>query len=141
MTIDRTRLIKLLRMTESDMDAEVLLAIRKSNELLRANDASWDDVIAPTAPPPDDRPRRMERTARPGYERSDRIRDSIRREFPITLVFFPVWLAAELVAILLPDAYWNKQGPEIVVAFWSLCGLGILCWLGVGAYLLSTMGE
>lgn len=139
MTIDRTRLVKLLRMTESDVDAEVLLAIRKSNEILRANDASWDDVIAPAVSTADERPRGVRRTAGPGYERSDRIRDFIRREFPITLVFFPVWLAAELMAILFPDAYWNKRGPEIVVAFWSLCGLGVLCWLGMGAYLLSAM--
>ena len=40
MTIDRERLIRLLRMTESDRDAEALIAIRKSNAMLKANGAS-----------------------------------------------------------------------------------------------------
>ena len=44
-TIDKERLIRLLRMTESDRDAEALIAIRKSNELLRAHRKSWSDVI------------------------------------------------------------------------------------------------
>ena len=45
MTIDRERLIRLLRMTESDRDAEALIAIRKTNAMLKANGASWSDVI------------------------------------------------------------------------------------------------
>ena len=50
-TIDKARLIKLLSRTESEWDAEVLLAIRKSNELLRASNATWADIIEPSDGP------------------------------------------------------------------------------------------
>jgi hypothetical protein len=152
-TIDKARLIKLLSRTESEWDAEVLLAIRKSNELLRASNATWADIIEPSdgpaagvSPEPEwnfqasRTPPRRSADAQPGYERSERIRDVIRREFPMTLVFFPVWIAAELVAVLFPGSYWNKQAQETVVAFWSLCGLGVVSWFGMGAYLLSLAG-
>jgi hypothetical protein len=43
--IDRERLVRLLRMTESDQDAEALIAIRKSNDLLRAHKTSWARTI------------------------------------------------------------------------------------------------
>jgi hypothetical protein len=142
-TIDRERLIRLLRMTESDRDAEALIAIRKSNAMLRAHGMSWSDVI--------DLPARAEsREARPtdwshmslaGYERSDGIRRSIRREFPITLAFFPLWIAAELMAIFYPNTYWNRNGRRVVAAFWSLCWLGLLSWLGAGTWLLFTIGT
>ena len=142
-TIDRERLIRLLRMTESDRDAEALIAIRKSNEMLRANGMSWSDVIDLPAPvqsyeayPTDWSP-----VSRAGYERSDGIRRSVRREFPITLAFFPLWIAAELMAIFYPNTYWNKNGKRVIVAFWSLCWLGLLSWLGAGTWLLFTMGT
>ena len=142
MTIDRERLIRLLRMTESDRDAEALIAIRKTNAMLKANGASWSDVI--------DLPERAESQAAPtdwsyvslaGYERSDGIRRSVRREFPITLAFFPLWIAAELLAIFYPNTYWNENGKRVVVAFWSLCWLGLLSWLGAGTRLLFTIGT
>jgi len=142
-TIDRERLIRLLRMTESDRDAEALIAIRKANEMLRTNCMGWSDVI--------DLPARAEvrqthaidwsPVSRAGYERSDGIRRSIRREFPITLAFFPLWIAAELMAIFYPNTYWNKNGKRVVVAFWSLCWLGLLSWLGAGTWLLFTISS
>jgi hypothetical protein len=141
-TIDRERLIRLLRMTESDRDAEALIAIRKSNEMLRAKGMCWSDVIdpPPAAPYPaystDWSP-----VSRAGYERSDRIRRSIRQEFPITLAFFPLWIAAELMAIFYPNTYWNRNGKRVVATFWSLCWLGLLSWLGAGTWLLFGIGT
>lgn len=135
-TIDKERLIRLLRMTESDRDAEALVAIRKSNELLRAHRKSWSDVIDLPEPAVQDPPR-----PGPAEWRSDRIRQAVRREFPITLAFFPLWIAAELMVILYPNTYWNKNGRSVVAVFWSLCGLGLLSWLGAAAYLLSIAGN
>ena len=145
MTIGKERLIRLLRMTESDRDAEALIAIRKANQLLRAHGKGWSDVIDLSSLDLQE-PHRLHSTDwsyayRMGFERSDRIRGAIRREFPITLAFFPLWIAAELMAILYPNTYWNKNGKPVVAAFWSLCGLGLLSWLGAGAYLLSIAGT
>jgi hypothetical protein len=141
-TIDRERLIRLLRMTESDRDAEALIAIRKSNAMLRKNGMSWSDVI--DLPQPAEAPfvsTEWSEMSLAGYERSDGIRRSIRREFPITLAFFPLWIAAELMAVFYPNTYWNKNGKRVIVAFWSLCWLGLLSWLGAGTWLLFTIGT
>jgi hypothetical protein len=141
-TIDRERLIRLLRMTESDRDAEALTAIRKTNAMLKASGASWSDVIdlpapaEPQAASPD-----WSYASLAGYERSDGIRRSVRREFPIMLAFFPLWIAAELMAIFYPNTYWNRNGRRVVVAFWSLCWLGLLSWLGAGTWLLFMIGT
>jgi len=140
--IDRERLIRLLRMTESDRDAEALIAIRKSNQMLKQNGMSWSDVI--DLPPPSEAPfvsSDWSEVSLAGYERSDGIRRSIRREFPITLAFFLLWIAAELLAIFYPNTYWNKNGKRVIVAFWSLCWLGLLSWLGAGPWLLFTIGT
>ena len=141
-TIDRERLIRLLRMTESDRDAEALIAIRKTKAMLRKNGMSWADVI--DLPQPAEAPfvsTDWSEISLAGYERSDGIRRSIRREFPITLAFFPLWIAAELMAIFYPNTYWNKNGKRVIVAFWSLCWLGLLSWLGAGTWLLFTIGT
>ena len=141
-TIDRERLIRLLRMTESDRDAEALIAIRQTNAMLKKNGMSWSDVI--DLPPPSEAPfvsSDWSEVSLAGYERSDGIRRSIRREFPITLAFFPLWIAAELMAIFYPNTYWNKNGKRVTVAFWSLCWLGLLSWLGAGTWLLFTIGT
>ena len=146
MTIDKERLIRLLRMTESDRDAEALIAIRKSNQMLRAHNKSWSDVIDLGAPPAAPEPAVVRSTewssvSREGYERSDKIRGSIRKEFPISLAFFPLWIAAEMMAIIWPNTYWNKNGKRIVTAFWSLCWLGVLSWVGAGTYLLFMISN
>jgi hypothetical protein len=141
-TIDRERLIRLLRMTESDRDAEALIAIRKANAMLRQLGMGWSDVI--DLPPPAEAPfvsNDWSDVSLAGYERSDGIRRSVRREFPITLAFFPLWIAAELMAIFYPNTYWNKNGKRVIVAFWSLCWLGLLSWLGAGTWLLFTIGT
>ena len=142
MTIDRERLIRLLRMTESDRDAEALIAIRKTNAMLKANGASWSDVIdLPTPAAPRAASTDWSYASLAGYERSDGIRRSVRREFPIMLAFFPLWIAAELMAIFYPNIYWNKNGKRVVVAFWSLCWLGLVSWLGAGTWLLFMIGT
>ena len=142
MTIDRERLIRLLRMTESDRDAEALIAIRKTNAMLKANGASWSDVIdLPTPAAPRAASTDWSYASLAGYERSDGIRRSVRREFPIMLAFFPLWIAAELMSIFYPNTYWNRNGKRVVVAFWSLCWLGLLSWLGAGTWLLFTIGT
>jgi hypothetical protein len=141
-TIDRERLIRLLRMTESDRDAEALIAIRKTNAMLKANGASWSDVIdLPTPAAPRAVSTDWSYASLAGYERSDGIRRSVRREFPIMLAFFPLWIAAELMAIFYPNTYWNRNGRRVVVAFWSLCWLGLLSWLGAGTWLLFMIGT
>jgi hypothetical protein len=141
-TIDRERLIRLLRMTESDRDAEALIAIRKTNAMLKANGASWSDVIdLPTPAAPRAASTDWSYASLAGYERSDGIRRSVRREFPIMLAFFPLWIAAELMAIFYPNTYWNKNGKRVVVAFWSLCWLGLVSWLGAGTWLLFMIGT
>ena len=49
--LDRDRLVKFLNLTDSQHDAEVLLAIRKSNELLRHSGVKWMDVVESTTQP------------------------------------------------------------------------------------------
>ena len=49
--LDRDRLVKFLNLTDSQHDAEVLLAIRKSNELLRYSGVKWMDVVESTTQP------------------------------------------------------------------------------------------
>lgn len=152
MSLDRERLLRLLRMTESDQDAEVLTAIRKSNALLRANGRTWSDVIGRPGEPGyeffEPGPQAPEVPAvnadwslepRPGYEPSAHIRDAIRREFPISLVVFPLWLVAELMALLLPRVHWNKNGPRVSILFWGLCWTGLVAWIGAGGLLLLAL--
>ena len=147
--LDRERLIRLLGMTDSDQDAEALVAIRKSNEMLRAHGKSWADVLGGASPVDTFEPFEPEvlpainddwsLEPRPGYEPSARIRDALRREFPITLVFFPLWLAAELMAVMFPKVHWNKNGPRISVVFWGLCWSGLVSWVGAGSLLLMAL--
>jgi hypothetical protein len=135
-------------MTDSDQDAEALVAIRKSNEMLRAHGKSWADVIGgasaiepyqPYRPEPPGPNEDWSLEPRPGFESSARIRDTIRSEFPITLVFFPLWLAAELMAVLLPKVHWNKNGPRVSIVFWGLCWSGLVSWVGAGSVLLMAL--
>jgi|HubBroStandDraft_6_1064221.scaffolds.fasta_scaffold240194_1 hypothetical protein len=43
--VDRSRLVKLLNMTDSQHDAEALSAIRRSNDLLRRSNTSWAELL------------------------------------------------------------------------------------------------
>src|SRR5713101_6237128 len=43
--VDRSRLVKLLNITESQHDAEALAAIRRSNDLLRRSKTSWVELL------------------------------------------------------------------------------------------------
>jgi hypothetical protein len=70
--LDRERLIKLLNMTESQYDAEALIAIRRSNALLRKSKTSWAELLAqphqpakaspPSSPSPETGPERKPNT-------------------------------------------------------------------------------
>ena len=148
MDLDRERLIRLLGMTDSDQDAEALTAVRMSNALLRAQGLTWKDVIDPSGTvqqdggDPAEEPYFNEDWSmgpRPGYEPSRRIRDALRAEFPITLAFFPLWLVAELMAVIFPNVHWNKNGPRTSPVFWTLCWLGLLAWVGAVGFLLFAL--
>lgn len=45
MTIDRSKLIKLMMMTQSSNDGEALAAVRKANALLKVSNLDWDSFI------------------------------------------------------------------------------------------------
>lgn len=47
MTLDRTKLIKLLMLTQSDQDGEALSAIRKANDLLKKSNKNWEEFLSP----------------------------------------------------------------------------------------------
>jgi hypothetical protein len=49
--LDKDRLVKFLNLTDSQHDAEALLAIRKSNELLHNDGVKWIDVVESTTQP------------------------------------------------------------------------------------------
>lgn len=50
--IDREKLVKFLRMTESDQDGEALNAIRMANRMVKAARLTWGDVLRTTATAP-----------------------------------------------------------------------------------------
>jgi len=70
---DRDRLIKLLGMTGSDADGEVVNAARLANRLLRERQETWEAALTPKpivvypthSPPPRPRPRPRGRTDTP----------------------------------------------------------------------------
>jgi hypothetical protein len=120
-TLDRALLIKLLNMTESRHDGEVLSAIRKSNDLLRRNQLSWSDLVGATSAPQPESERAPERAGRyqpdfhdlrgpvtargfRPYWRTTETRaapDSLKpqmKSVPLLLriLLFPLWLVAEL---------------------------------------------
>jgi len=49
MPIDRAKLVKVMMMTESSNDGEVLNAIRMANAMLKANKLDWEKAIAGTS--------------------------------------------------------------------------------------------
>lgn len=57
-TADRSTIAKLLGLIGSDHDAEALAAARKANELVKARNGTWPEVLGlgeapPTPPPPE----------------------------------------------------------------------------------------
>jgi hypothetical protein len=53
-TLDRNKLAKLMRMTESSHDGEALNALRLANAMLKADGKNWSDILAgPTTRAPD----------------------------------------------------------------------------------------
>ncbi|MET4156261.1 hypothetical protein [Bradyrhizobium sp. RT7b] len=51
MMIDRERLLKFLRLTESGHDGEAMAAMRMANKLIRSAGKTWEDVVAGVAAP------------------------------------------------------------------------------------------
>ncbi|MDE5446727.1 hypothetical protein FXV83_17045 [Bradyrhizobium hipponense] len=46
MIIDRERLLKILRLTESNHDGEAIAAMRMANKLIRSAGKTWEDVVS-----------------------------------------------------------------------------------------------
>jgi hypothetical protein len=137
-SVDRDRLIKLLNMTASQHDAEVLVAIRKSNALLRRNGTTWSDLLGTAAPPSFEDPAadyqiRPEEDdfrefdfahasdARGLWEarvRANAFKAEIRAvPFWLRLLFFPLWAGAEVVATaVVPERNSVMRGSGIAVA-------------------------
>jgi hypothetical protein len=151
--LDKDRLAKLLSMTSSDHDAEALAAMRKANELLRANRKSWFDVLGLNAPPAEPirasqssqssagSPSRPQTAALPpGYQLLRQYRDALRREpFLPRLLGLPFWLLIELSALLLPRAHLNTRGNFIAIIFALGMLTGIAGWIWLGYYLLFVL--
>jgi len=106
---------------------------------------SWSDVID-LVPPVDEelpsmRPADWSHVSRDGYERSDRIRGSIRKEFPISLAFFPLWDRRGADGDLLfptpigTRTQANCRGVLVVVL------AGLLSWLGAEHIFLFTISN
>ena len=151
MALDKYRLIKLLNMTASQHDAEVLVAIRKSNALLRQSRATWSEVLGAIDPGtldnPAENPPPPGRQAHPQEEDSRqfdsaqasearalweaRVRaDTFRAELRaipswLRLLFFPLWAAAAVVATtVIPERSGFKRGVGIVLALVVFLMLG-----------------
>ncbi len=148
MEVDKDRLAKLLSMTSSDHDGEALAAIRKANQLLRANGTTWSDVLGTSElalePPQPEAPRYAPRPAPvmppqppPGYQQLRRYRNALRREpFLPRVLGFPFWLFVEILALIFPRAYLNTRGGFIVSVFALGMVAGIAGWIWLGYYLL-----
>ncbi|SJZ45800.1 hypothetical protein SAMN02745126_01145 [Enhydrobacter aerosaccus] len=156
MELDKDRLAKLLNLTQSEHDGEVLAAIRKANDFLRLHKASWSDALgvvqapaasattppqeadiptdtsnrgAPPAPPP------------PGYLPSGVYRDAFRRE-PLLprLLGFPFWLLVELLAVAAPNMLLNVRGTWLAAIFTLSMMLGIVAWIALAYSLVVGFG-
>lgn len=43
--MDKTKLLKLLHLSESTNDGEALSSIRKANDLIKEDNSSWEDIV------------------------------------------------------------------------------------------------
>ena len=156
MELDKVRLAKLLSMTGSHHDGEVLTAIRKSNELLKLHRTNWSDVLGVAEPAigEADRPGPAKPATRSepaaaadhmawqpvmpaGYEHAARYRSAFRKE-PLLprLLGFPFWIVVEVLAFAAPRMYLNTSGPMITAVFTISMVVGILSWIGLGYFLV-----
>ena len=160
MGLDRNRLVKFMNMTESQHDAEVLMAIRKANELLRLNDMNWTDLVDPRPSPrpspqpaPESRdrrgaharsfndPRNRHGSAGRGWSaeqaRADNFRATVRA-IPLTIrvLFLPATVGAEVLAYaVLSKRSWVARSFGLVACV-VVVGLVGVPWLmlGVGTF-------
>ena len=144
MEIDRTLLAKLLSMTDSTHDAEALAAIRKANQLLDFQAATWSDVLqtpefeTPRLAAPDVKPAPEELP--PGHQRAAQYCDAFRREaLALRLLAFPFWIFIELLAAFAPEMLLNTRGRTLSLVFALCMVLSAAVWVGVGGYLLFEL--
>jgi hypothetical protein len=158
--LDRNRLVKFMNMTESQHDAEALLAIRKANELLRLNDLDWTDLVdrrpsarpssQPASEPRDRRDPRARNFNDPGNRhgsarhrrsaeevRADNFRATVRAiPLPIRVLFLPATVGAEVLAYaVLSKRSWVARSFGLVACL-AVVGLVGVPWLmlGVGTF-------
>jgi len=158
--LDRNRLVKFMNMTESQHDAEALLAIRKANELLRLNDLDWTDLVdRRQAPGPARNPHPSQETGairaratstiqatatvsarrrRSAEEvRADNFRATVRAiPLPIRVLFLPATVGAEVLAYaVLSKRSWVARSFGLVACL-AVVGLVGVPWLmlGVGTF-------
>jgi len=161
--LDRKRLIKFLNMTSSQHDAEALIAIRKSNELLRLHELDWTDLIEAQTPPraapepapePRDKPepsarRYNEPNARYAVRKRRRSEEQVRADnfraavraipFWIRVLFLPAMVGAEFLAYaVLPKRSLVARGLGMVGCLVVVGVVGVpWVMLGVGIFDLS----
>ena len=147
MPLDWDRLEKLLNMTVSQHDAEVLTAIRMSNKLLKQQRVKWADVLA--------KPKQVEpkasSEAKPEFKYNPRhtLRASVDvavvemrahiRSYPAIWrwLFFPIWGAAEAYAgVSQAQKALGDTLPATIVAI----GVGLVGWL-IWVVMLVGLGK
>lgn len=160
MGLDRNRLVKFMNMTESQHDAEALMAIRKANELLRLNDLDWTDLVdrrpstrpgsQPASEPRDRGNPRARNFNDPGNRygsarrrrsaeevRADNFRATVRAiPLPIRVLFLPATVGAEVLAYaVLSKRSWVARSFGLVACL-AVVGLVGVPWLmlGVGTF-------
>jgi hypothetical protein len=139
--LDWDRLEKLLNMTASQHDAEVLTAIRMSNNLLKQQRVKWADVLAKPKPIEPKTPAEV----KPQYNYNPRhtVRVSVDvavmemrariRSYPAIWrwFFFPIWGAAEAYAgVSQAQKALGDTLPATIVAI-AVGLVGSLVWIGM----------
>jgi hypothetical protein len=147
--LDWDRLEKLLNMTASQHDAEVLTAIRMSNNLLKQQRVKWADVLA--------KPKRIEpeapSEAKPEFKYDPRhtvlgsvdvavmeMRARIR-SYPAIWrwFFFPIWGAAEAYAgVSQAKKALGDTLPATIVAI-AVGLVGLLIWIAILLGLIKAL--
>jgi hypothetical protein len=149
--LDWDRLEKLLNMTASQNDAEVLTAIRMSNKLLKQQRVKWADVLAKPEPIEPKAPAEVK--SEYNYNPRHTVRASVDvavmemrariRSYPAIWrwLFFPIWGAAETYAgVSQAQKALGDTLPATIVAIavglvGSLIWIGMLLGLGKALYL------